>query len=225
MDSRENKDDFMATCEEDYKGIDFFLPYLETATQKEYYFSESELCGQLYDSMEMLDQEYKGAEYEIDLEVSKFDYVKLVNILAHSLYIEKLNQKIRRTCVNSVMLETKNQPSNFCSTILPGKVDLTLWNDKAQMTACNDSMRLVEDLKPLTQDCLDPDAPECSPCQKIYDSIFQKYDNFVEGNLVKILSDITSTEQFSMYSAQNEWHFAKVYWRISGMGQSAMGKV
>ena len=52
-----------------------------------------------------------------DFEVipSTYDYVKLLNILAHSLFLEKMHNKLHDNCFNSVMLEAKKDPGNFCS--------------------------------------------------------------------------------------------------------------
>ena len=57
----------------------------------------------------------------------------------------------------------------------------------------------IKHLDPLSKECngnVDGDA--CNPCGKFYDSLFTKYENYVEQSLIKILEFITRMEQESM---------------------------
>ena len=66
------------------------MPKAESITQDTYYFDSTEICGMFRLMMLKSDDEARGstdglAEYM----PTNGDYLKLLNILAHELYIEK----------------------------------------------------------------------------------------------------------------------------------------
>ena len=86
---------------------------------------------------------------------SRYDYVKLMNIVAHSLFLEKQHNKLRENCFNSVFLENKRDAGNFCSAHLTSKIDFTLWNDQSQETACLESLTEIAHLTGLSKECIE----------------------------------------------------------------------
>ena len=83
-------------------------------------------------------------------------------------------------CHNRAFLHLKEDPTKLCAHLLENRLDMTMWNNRIETQVCQDSLALIADLKPTSEQCVnDPEDAECNPCTKFYDHFFDKYDVFV----------------------------------------------
>ena len=102
------------------------------------------------------------------------------------------------------MLDAIKDPETYCTQTLPARIDFTLWTDRNQYEGCTQTLEEVNNLTPLGDECIeDIDADSCDPCTKISDSLFEKYRQFVQTNMLAVMSSISETE-LSVIEVQND---------------------
>jgi len=87
---------------------------------------------------------------------------------------------MRSNCYNTSFMTLKRDKTGFCTKQLDTMLDLTLWNDRIQISSCVDSLTMIDHLNETAEECVnDFEAEACDPCTKHYNVFFDKYDVFV----------------------------------------------
>ena len=93
------------------------------------------------------------------------------------------------------MIEALRDPETYCTQTIPSRIDFTLWTERNQYEGCTTALEEVSNLTPLGEECIDDfDAESCDPCSKISDSMFEKYRQFVQSNMLAVMSTVSETE-------------------------------
>lgn len=87
------------------------------------------------------------------------------------------------------MLEAARDPTAYCASSLPLKIDFSLWTVNNQEAACNVAFEDVLDMNKFSPECIDDfDSDTCDPCTKVSDSLFEQYRQFMQNNMLQIMS-------------------------------------
>ena len=94
------------------------------------------------------------------------------------------------------MLEAIRDPTTYCTTTLPQKIDFSLWTVSNQEAACSVAFEDVLNMNKFSPECIDDklDTDSCDPCTKVSDSLFEQYRQFMQNNMLKIMTDISEIE-------------------------------
>lgn len=191
---------FADTCQGGYDELALFTPMSESLTERTFMYDAVEFCALLEQTFEAWRAEVQASTFNA-IEPSTHDYVKALNVIGHELYIEKQRTRLAANCFASVLLEQKREASTFCDDVFDPRVDLTLWTHSAQRQACLDALKEIEHLSLTSDECYNHlDSPECSPCSKVYDSIFSRYRLYVDHQLVSQLETIAKRDNHSAFN-------------------------
>lgn len=120
-----------------------------------------------------------------------FAYTNAFNILPYMLFLNKQKQRLAANCFNSVLVENWRLPELFCHLALPDKIDFGLWTDEMQEQACDQAMESAKaTIGDVTTACENPDSPDCNPCGKVLDTVFDKYSGLFQSVVATVTQDL-----------------------------------
>jgi hypothetical protein len=180
------RSEIIASCKESFETKPFY-PEVSELNSITIFYSVDELCDTYADTFASVIARYakkapKSENHPIEANLVKknsirSDFVKIVNIVPFQLYLAKQGQKLLKNCYNSVLLESLRDPTLYCGTTLPNKIDFSLWNDRLQQESCFQAFETFAEEAGDPYDmnnpkCQDPDSESCQPCNKIIGMVF-----------------------------------------------------
>jgi len=155
----------------------------------------------------------------VEKPASDDDAVAYSYVLTYQIYLDEMKLDVYDQCIDDELTES---PAEYCGETLTGYIELALWNDANEFTACSEGVNSLEEVclpdeefdtfttdadgNLVDDETYGGDIPdECKPCAYVIAYMFERYEFYVtttvQAAFEAIAEDQSTTLNMATYAA------------------------